>query len=115
MALKIQSLIPNTDNNSLTANWDPRIPNQRFQQIPSVKIDHNFNPDSKLSGYWSVQDTTQITGADGLPIPITGRRDQKIYGHTSASTSIRPFRRGSYFTWARDIFASTTRTARLTT
>ena len=82
MALKIQSLIPNTDNNSLTANWDPRIPNQRFQQIPSVKIDHNFNPDSKLSGYWSVQDTTQITGADGLPIPITGRRDQKIYGHT---------------------------------
>ncbi|HEU0176508.1 MAG TPA: TonB-dependent receptor [Blastocatellia bacterium] len=82
VALKIQSLIPNPDNNALTANWDPRIPNQKFQQIPSVKIDHNFNPDSKLSGYWSVQDTTQFTGPDGLPIPITGRRDQKIYGHT---------------------------------
>jgi len=82
VALKIQALIPATDNNSLTNNWDPRTQNQRFQQIPSVKIDHNFNPDSKLSGYWSVQDTTQITGADGLPIPITGRRDQKIYGHT---------------------------------
>ncbi len=82
VALKIQGLIPDTDNNALTNNWDPRIPNQRFQQIPSVKVDHNFTPDSKLSGYWSVQDTTQITQADGLPIPITGRRDQKIYGHT---------------------------------
>jgi hypothetical protein len=66
----------------LVSNWDPKIPNQRFQQIPSVKIDHNFNPDSRLSGYWSAQDTTQITGPDGLPIPITSRRDQKIYGHT---------------------------------
>ncbi len=82
VALKIQALIPNPDNNELINNWDPRIPNQRFQQIPSVKIDHIFNPNSKLSGYWSVQDTTQFTGPDGLPIPITGRRDQKIYGHT---------------------------------
>ena len=31
-------------------NWDPRIPNMRFQQIPSVKIDHSFNDKSKLSG-----------------------------------------------------------------
>jgi hypothetical protein len=82
VALKIQALIPNPDFNLLTSNWDPRIPNRRFQQIPSVKIDHNFNPDSKLSGYWSLQDTDQITGPDGLPIPLTGRRDQKIYGHT---------------------------------
>ncbi len=82
VALKIQALIPNADNNELTNNWDPRIPNQKFQQIPSVKIDHNFNQNSKLSGYWSLQDTTQFTGPDGLPIPITGRRDQKIYGHT---------------------------------
>src|SRR5215468_6961 len=82
VALKIQSLIPNPDNNEVTFNWDPRIPNQKYQQIPSVKIDHNFNSNSKLSGYWSVQDTTQFTGPDGLPIPLTGRRDQKIYGHT---------------------------------
>src|SRR5262245_57172526 len=82
VALKIQALIPSADNNELTNNWDPRIPNQKFQQIPSVKIDHNINSNSKLSGYWSVQDTTQFTGPDGLPIPLTGRRDQKIYGHT---------------------------------
>jgi hypothetical protein len=82
VALKIQALIPSPDNGELLNNWDPRIPNRRFQSIPSVKIDHNFSDRSKLSGYWSLEDTTQITGADGLPIPITGRRDQKIYGHT---------------------------------
>src|SRR5262249_59721286 len=54
VALKIQALIPSPDNNELTNNWDPRIPNQKYQQIPSVKIDHNFNSNSKLSGYWSV-------------------------------------------------------------
>ena len=82
VALKIQALIPNPDNGGLQNNWDPRIPNRRFQSLPSVKIDHSFSDRAKLSGYWSSQDTTQITSADGLPIPITGRRDQKIYGHT---------------------------------
>jgi len=82
VALKIQALIPNPDNGEPLNNWDPRIPNQKFQSLPSVKIDHSFNDNSKLSGYWSLEDTTQITGPDGLPIPITGRRDQKIYGHT---------------------------------
>lgn len=82
VALKIQDLIPKADSQELLNNWDPRIPNQKFQSIPSVKIDHNFSDRSKLSGYWSLQDTTQITGPDGLPIPITSRRDQKIYGHT---------------------------------
>jgi Carboxypeptidase regulatory-like domain/TonB dependent receptor-like, beta-barrel len=82
VAVRIQALIPNPDNGELQNNWDPRIPNRRFQSIPSVKIDHNFSDRSKLSGYWSVQNTEQITGPDGLPIPITGRRDQLIYGHT---------------------------------
>lgn len=82
VALKIQALIPGPDNGLLQNNWDPHIPNQRFQSIPSLKIDHSFSDKSKLSGYWSVQNTQQVTGADGLPIPITGRRDQFIYGHT---------------------------------
>jgi carboxypeptidase family protein len=82
VALKIQGLIPSPDNGQLQNNWDPNIPNQRFQSIPSLKIDHSFSDKSKLSGYWSVQNTQQITGADGLPVPITGRRDQFIYGHT---------------------------------
>lgn len=83
VALKIQALIPEPDNAALQNNWDPQIPNFRFQTIPSIKIDHSFSPETKLSGYWSVQNTDQITAADGLPIPITGRRDQKVYGHTT--------------------------------
>lgn len=82
VSAKVQGLIPNADNNELVNNWDPHIPNERFQQIPSVKIDHSFSSKSKISGYWSLQDTNQVTAADGLPIPITGRRDQLIYGHT---------------------------------
>ena len=82
MALKIQAMIPDPDNGELTSNWDPSIDNFRYQSIPSIKIDHSFSDDTKLSGYWAVQNTDQITAADGLPIPITGRRDQKIYGHT---------------------------------
>ncbi|HEU4389463.1 MAG TPA: TonB-dependent receptor, partial [Blastocatellia bacterium] len=82
VALKIQALIPNPDNGELVNNWDPKIPNNRFQSIPSVKIDHSFSEDTKISGYWSVENTDQVTAADGLPIPITGRRDQLIYGHT---------------------------------
>src|SRR5262245_50925369 len=82
VALKIQELIPKPDNGELINNWDPRTSNPKFQTIPSVKIDHLFSPKTKLSGYWSVENTEQITAADGLPIPITGRRDQLIYGHT---------------------------------
>jgi hypothetical protein len=82
VALRIQALIPNPDNGQLQNNWDPRTSRQRLQSIPSLKIDHSFSDRSKLSGYWSVQNTEQVTGADGLPIPITGRRDQLIYGHT---------------------------------
>ena len=82
VALKIQAMVPTPDNGELVNNWDPKIPNNRFQSIPSVKIDHSFSDETKISGYWSVENTEQITAADGLPIPITGRRDQLIYGHT---------------------------------
>jgi len=82
VALKIQELIPKPENGELINNWDPRTSNPRFQSLPSVKIDHLFSQNTKLSGYWSVENTSQITAADGLPIPITGRRDQLIYGHT---------------------------------
>ena len=50
--------------------------------IPTVKIDHNLGSSTRLSGYWSAQFTDQITAPDGMPMPITSRRDQKIYGHT---------------------------------
>jgi hypothetical protein len=83
VALKIQGLLPRPQNNEIINNWLPDISNHRNQAIPAVKIDHHLSGAARLSGYWSVQKTDQITGQDGLPEPITARRDQKIYGHTT--------------------------------
>jgi hypothetical protein len=82
VALKIQALIPTPDNGERLNNFGPNVENYRYQSIPTVKIDHNLGSATKLSGYYSAQFTDQITGPDGMPIPITARRDQKIYGHT---------------------------------
>ena len=83
VALKIQDLIPRPLNSELVQNYQPDTSNHKYQTLPSVKIDHNLSDTTRLSGYWSVQKTDQITGTDGLPAPITSRRDQKIYGHTT--------------------------------
>ncbi len=93
VARKIQALIPNPDNAEVLLNWQPNTANYRFQSIPATKIDHNFNDNTKLSGYWSVQNTDEIAAADGLPIPITSRRDKKVYGHiarVNLDRTIRP-------------------------
>ncbi len=82
VALKIQTLIPRPDNGELLNNWSPDIENHRYQMIPTLKVDHNLGIGTRLSTYWSSQFTDQITAPDGLPVPITSRRDQKIYGHT---------------------------------
>jgi hypothetical protein len=82
VALRIQSLIPSPDSNELLQNYGPDIQNHKYQMIPTVKIDHNLGTGTKISGYYSAQFTDQITAPDGMPIPITSRRDQKIYGHT---------------------------------
>ena len=83
VAAKIQGLIPAPINNNLVLNWLPNTANHKFQTLPSAKIDHNIGSNIRLSAYYSVQNTDQITSPDGLPIPITVRRDQLIYGHTS--------------------------------
>jgi hypothetical protein len=83
VAMRIQSLIPAPQNNELINNLIPDIENYRNQSIPALKVDHNITDTARISGYWSVQKTNQITGQDGLPEPITARRDQRIYGHTT--------------------------------
>jgi len=92
VAAKFEALIPAPSNSNLVNNWLPNTANHHFQDIPSIKGDHNFNDKIKLSGYWSVQNTNQITSPDGLPIPITARRDQLIYGYTRPSgCRVSPF------------------------
>lgn len=83
VALKIQSLLPAVNRGGNTLNWLQNTATGKFQDIPAVKIDHNFTDAIRTSFYYSVQNTDQITANDGLPLPITERRDQAIYGHTT--------------------------------
>jgi hypothetical protein len=67
VALKIQSLIPTPINSSLINNFERRAPYRKIQDIPSIKIDHNLNDNSKFSAYYSLQRTDKDNGQDGLP------------------------------------------------
>lgn len=86
VAVKIQSLfpaIPSQYSNEPINNYERRYPNRKIQAIPSIKIDHNLNERMKISGYLSKQRTDKDNGHDGLPDPISARRDQFIYSYTT--------------------------------
>ena len=83
VAVKVQALMPDPINGNLIQNWVPNNDNTRFQGLPGVKIDHNFNSNHRASFYYSKQTTDQKTANDGLPEPITAVRVQAIYGHTT--------------------------------
>lgn len=82
VALRIQELIPRPVNGSLVNNYERRSPYRKIQDIPSIKIDHNLNETSKFSFYYSRMRTDKDNGQDGLPDPISARRDQFIRSHT---------------------------------
>lgn len=83
VALKIQELIPRPINGNLINNFERRAAYRKIQDIPSIKIDHNLNDRSKISVYYSLQRTDKDNGQDGLPDPISARRDQIIRSHTT--------------------------------
>jgi TonB dependent receptor len=83
VALKIQELIPRPMNGNLINNFERRAAYRKIQDIPSIKIDHNLNDRSKFSFYYSLQRTDKDNGQDGLPDPISARRDQIIRSHTT--------------------------------
>jgi hypothetical protein len=83
VALAVQKLIPAPINGNLIQNWVPNNDNTRYQGLPGVKFDHNFNPNHRTTFYYSKQSTDQRTANDGLPDPITAVRVQAIYGHTT--------------------------------
>jgi hypothetical protein len=82
VALKIQDLIPRPINSNLINNFERRAAYRKIQDIPSIKIDHNLNDRAKFSAYYSLQRTDKDNGQDGLPDPISARRDQIIRSHT---------------------------------
>lgn len=82
VALKIQELIPHPVNGALVNNFERRSPYRKIQDIPSIKIDHNLTDSAKMSVYWSRMRTDKDNGQDGLPDPISARRDQIIRSNT---------------------------------
>src|SRR5947207_5363261 len=65
VAKKILGTLPTpTIAGLLVNNYQQTLPFQKIQQIPSLKVDHSFNDKSKLSGYWSQQNTDEDVGQD---------------------------------------------------
>ncbi len=83
VALKVQALIPTPVNGSLINNFERRYQFRKIQDIPSFKVDHNFTDTTKVSVYYSLQRTDKDNGQEGLPDPISARRDQVIRSHTT--------------------------------
>jgi hypothetical protein len=82
VAAKIQALIPAPTSSGQINNFERRAQYRKIQAIPSIKIDHSFTASSKISGYYSSQRTDKDNGQDGLPDPISARRDQLIRSNT---------------------------------
>jgi len=82
VAVKVQNLIPRATRAGLVNNFEQIYNSRKIQAIPSVKIDHSFTAKAKLTGYYSHQRTDKDNGQDGLPDPISKRRDQFIRSNT---------------------------------
>jgi hypothetical protein len=83
VSVKIMAMLP-TPNiaDTLVNNFSASGAFYKLQSIPSVKIDHNFSGKSKISGYFSEENTDKSNGVDGLPEPISQVRDQNIHSKT---------------------------------
>jgi hypothetical protein len=81
VALKIQALIPAPVGTQNTLNWTPSVVTNTQQQIPSLKIDQDFGPNTKANFFWTNQSTHQIAAPDGLPIPLTSSRPKAVVGN----------------------------------
>lgn len=81
VALKIQGMIPAAVGDQRTLNWAPNLLNAQTQQIPSIKIDQDFGPKTKMSFYWSNQSNQQVAYPDGLPLPLSAARPKNVGGN----------------------------------
>ncbi|MGA7234641.1 MAG: carboxypeptidase-like regulatory domain-containing protein, partial [Bryobacteraceae bacterium] len=81
VALKIQALIPAPVGNQTMLNWTPAIITNTQQEIPSLKLDQDFGPNTKANFFWTYMSTNQIADPDGLPIPLTSSRPKLVGGN----------------------------------
>ncbi len=102
VAARIQGLFPAVDSQYaalLNNNFERRFNYRRIEQIYSWKVDHNLTQNAKLAVYFGMQRTRKDNGQDGLPDPISKRRDQPItsttirinYDHTLRPTLLNHF------------------------
>jgi Carboxypeptidase regulatory-like domain len=82
VATKILALIPSPTNTAAINNYPIIFPANKFQWIPSIKIDHTLTSNIHLSGYYALTATDKDNGGDGLPDPISARRYQVIRSNT---------------------------------
>jgi hypothetical protein len=66
----------------LVNNYSPLIFYPKIESVPAIKVDQVMSDKWRLSFYWSQLGESIISSNDGLPIPITARRDQPIYSDT---------------------------------
>jgi hypothetical protein len=81
VAVKIQAMIPAPVGSQSTLNWAPNLVNAQNQQIPSLKVDQDFGPNTKMNFFWSNQSNAQVAFPDGLPIPLTASRPKTVGGN----------------------------------
>jgi hypothetical protein len=79
VSLAIQSLIPLPASGATSLNLVPAFPNDRVTTNESIKIDHQFTPNLKLSGSYltnatATQYSQSLNGSEGLPPAITATR-----------------------------------------
>ena len=84
-ALKMMAFFPkpNIGNEQFVNNFAQSGAFFKLQQIPSLKIDHNFGQKGKISGYWGSQNTDKSNGVDGLPDVLSRVRIQNIWSMTT--------------------------------
>ncbi|MBV9397174.1 MAG: TonB-dependent receptor [Bryobacterales bacterium] len=83
VALKIQDFLPNPINSLQALNYQLSGTTPRPQNLPSIKVDHNFSERLKLSTFYSFVGGSGQTSTDGLPTNIT----VSGFNHSSSSTA----------------------------
>ena len=81
VAAKVTALIP-TGSDQLINNFAPLFAYPAVQTIPALKVDQTITSNWKASMYWSGYNRTTISSADGMPLPLSNRRDQPVFSET---------------------------------
>jgi hypothetical protein len=82
VAAKIDALMPTPDNGAEYANWYNRTgaPPTFDTRISTVKVDHSFRVNQKISGMYSAQHRPRVINGSGWGVssPLEGAQDQSI-------------------------------------